>query len=239
MADDMGLPESTLRGWQSQHWTQGQHYIIVGRTTLIDEGYFESLDDLKFSTLKNFRNIWHQRWRPVFGTLTAEHITTQMIRKQLSTWEVSPKTKKNCLSFLSSVLDFADCTPNPCTPIRFRRKQKTEIDRYLPAEWSRLESRLSGENLLCFSIMRATGMRPGEVLALEWSDYDGEKISVSQQVVRCKLVDSTKTSVRRFVAVENWLRPMLDNCPTRFAGGPILINTIGTRHRSHNDFNAA
>jgi hypothetical protein len=116
MADDMGLPESTLRGWQSQHWTQGQHYIIVGRTTLIDEGYFESLDDLKFSTLKNFRNIWHQRWRPVFGTLTAEHITTQMIRKQLSTWEVSPKTKKNCLSFLSSVLDFADCTPQPLHP---------------------------------------------------------------------------------------------------------------------------
>jgi len=87
--------------------------------------------------------------------------------------------------------------------------------------------------------MRATGMRRGEVLGLEWSDYDGEKISVSKQVVRCKLADSTKTSVRRFVAVENWLRPMLDNCPTRFAGGPILINTIGTRHRSHNDFNAA
>jgi integrase len=239
MADDMGLPESTLRGWQSQHWTQGQHYIIVGRTTLIDEGYFESLDDLKFSTLKNFRNIWHQRWRPVFGTLTAEHITTQMIRKQLSTWEVSPKTKKNCLSFLSSVLDFADCTPNPCTPIRFRRKQKTEIDRYLPAEWSRLESRLSGENLLCFSIMRATGMRPGEVLALEWSDYDGEKLSVSKQVVRCQLVDSTKTSVRRSVAVEHWLRPMLDNCPIRFAGGPILVNTIGTRHCDSNDFNIA
>ena len=133
----------------------------------------------------------------------------------------------------------ADCTPNPCAPIRFRRKQKVEIDRYLPAEWNRLESRLAGENWLYFSIMRATRMRPGEVLALEWSDYDGEKISVSQQVVRCKLVDSTKTSVRRFVAVENWLRPMLDNCPTRFAGGPILINTIGTRHCSPNDFNAA
>ena len=82
-------------------------------------------------------------------------------------------------------------------------------------------------------------MRRGEVLGLEWSDYDGEKISVSKQVVRCKLADSTKTSVRRFVAVENWLRPMLDNCPTRFAGGPILINTIGTRHCDSNDFNIA
>ena len=204
----------------------------------IGEDYFESLD-AKNSTLKNFRNIWHQRWRPVFGTLTAEHITTQMIRKQLSTWDVAQKTKKNCLSVLSSVLDFADCTPNPCAPIKFRRKQKTEIDRYLPAEWNRLESRLAGENLLYFSIMRATGMRPGEVLALEWSDYDGEKISVSKQVVRCQLVDSTKTSVRRSVAVEHWLRPMLDNCPTRFAGGPILVNTIGTRHCDSNDFNIA
>ena len=204
----------------------------------IGEDYFESLD-AKNSTLKNFRNIWHQRWRPVFGTLTAEHITTQMIRKQLSTWDVAQKTKKNCLSVLSSVLDYADCTPNPCAPIKFRRKQKTEIDRYLPAEWNRLESRLAGENLLYFSIMRATGMRPGEVLALEWSDYDGEKISVSKQVVRCQLVDSTKTSVRRSVAVEHWLRPLLDNCPTRFAGGPILVNTIGTRHCDSNDFNIA
>jgi integrase len=205
----------------------------------IAEDYFESLDDLKFSTTDNYRRLWHQRWRPAFGTLTAEHITTQMIRKQLSTWDVAQKTKKNCLSVLSSVLDFADCTPNPCAPIKFRRKQKTEIDRYLPAEWNRLESRLSGENLLYFSIMRATGMRPGEVLALEWSDYDGEKLSVSKQVVRCQLVDSTKKSVRRSVAVEHWLRPMLDNCPIRFAGGPILVNTIGTRHCDSNDFNIA
>lgn len=50
---------------------------------------------------------------------------------------------------------------------------------------------------------------------------------------------STKTSVRRSVAVEHWLRPMLDNCPTRFAGGPILVNTIGTRHCDSNDFNIA
>ena len=31
MADDMGLSESTLRGWRSRHWITGQHYIIVGK----------------------------------------------------------------------------------------------------------------------------------------------------------------------------------------------------------------
>ena len=118
--------------------------------------YFESLD-AKHSTLKNFRNIWAQRWNPVFGTLTADHITTAMIRAQLSKWDVAPKTKKNGLSVLSGVLNFADCTPNPTTPITFRRKQKNDIDRYLPDEWDRLQSRLSGESLLYFSIMRATG----------------------------------------------------------------------------------
>ena len=202
----------------------------------IAEDYFESLD-AKHSTLKNFRNIWHQRWNPVFGTFTADHITTAMIRSELSKWDVAQKTKKNCLSVLSSVLNFADCTPNPTTPITFRRKQKNDIDRYLPDEWDRLQSRLSGESLLYFSIMRATGMRPGEVLALEWSDYTGEKISVSKQVVRCQLVLSTKTYVKRTVAVEQWLRPMLDNYPTRFAGSSILVNTIGTRHCDSNDLN--
>ena len=204
----------------------------------IAEDYFESLDDLKSSTTDNYRRIWAYRWGPAFGTLAVEHLTTQMIRKQLSAWDVTQKTKKNCLSVLSSVLDFADCAANPCSPIKFRRKQKAKIDRYLPAEWESLKAKLSGENLLYFSIMRATGMRPGEVLALEWSDYDGQRLSVSKQVVRCKLVDSTKTSVRRSVTVENWLRPMLDNCPTRFAGGAILVNTINTRHCSPNDFNA-
>jgi hypothetical protein len=54
-----------------------------------------------------------------------------MTGKRLSDWDVSQKTKKNCLSILSSVLDFAECNPNPAKPIKIRRKPKAEIDRYL------------------------------------------------------------------------------------------------------------
>ena len=34
VADDMGLPDSTLRGWQWRHLTRGHHYQVIGRSTL-------------------------------------------------------------------------------------------------------------------------------------------------------------------------------------------------------------
>ena len=54
-----------------------------------------------------------------------------------------PRSRENPI--YGGAVGAADCTLNPCAPIRFRRKQKVEIDRYLPAEWNRLESRLAGE----------------------------------------------------------------------------------------------
>ena len=35
-AMEHGVKASTISGWMQRHWTKGQHYHVIGRTTLID-----------------------------------------------------------------------------------------------------------------------------------------------------------------------------------------------------------
>lgn len=199
--------------------------------------YFESLD-VKASTLRSYQNIWRQHWLPRFGGLSADHVTVAKIRTALSEMAVSVKTRKNALGVLSGVLGHADVNPNPCKAIRFKRNQKAAVERYSPQEWEKLLARLEGEAEAYFALLRATGMRPGEILALEWSDYTGDHISVTKAVVRGRLVE-TKNYQRRNVYVPQWVRPLLDAYPTRFAGGPLFVNSEGNRHCDTNDLNKA
>ena len=204
----------------------------------IANSYFDSLE-VKGSTLRSYQNIWLSYWKPRFGRLSPDILTTAMIRKALSDLNVSVKTKKNALIVLSGMLRHADVNPNPCSPIRFKRGQKEPIQRYTPEEWNTLFNKLpEGEPRVYFSLLRATGLRPGEALALEWSDYSGSELSISKAVVRGALV-TTKTNVRRTVYVPQWVRPILDSHVTRFAGGHIFVNTEGGRHCDTNDLNKA
>jgi len=206
--------------------------------SVIASAYFDSLD-VKASTLRSYQNLWKQHWRPAFGTRSPASITIAMIRERFAGMDVSIKTKKNALIVLSGILRHADVNPNPCSLVRFKRSQKAPIQRYTPKEFSRVLGKLGGEAHVYFALLRATGLRPGEALALEWSDYDGEHIDVSKQVVRGRLVETTKTSVRRKVYVPQWVRPIIDGHVTRFAGGPIFVNTEGNRHCDSGDLNAA
>lgn len=205
---------------------------------MVASDYFDCLD-VKASTLRSYQNLWKQHWLPAFGSVAPMGITIAMIRERFANMEVSIKTKKNALIVLSGILRHADVNPNPCGLVRFKRSQKAQIARYTPKELGAVMARLDGEAHVYFSLLRATGLRPGEALALEWSDYDGEHIDVSKQVVRGRLVTTTKTSVRRKVYVPQWARPILDAHVTRFAGGSIFVNTEGNRHCDTGDLNAA
>ena len=76
-------------------------------------------------------------------------------------------------------------------------------------------------------------------MGLEWTDYDGEYLNVSKQIVRRRMVNSTKTSVRRRVYVPTWVRPILDNHTTRFKRSNIFLNSFGEFYKDTDDFNEA
>jgi integrase len=162
-----------------------------------------------------------------------------MILERLVSFDITPKTKRNAVAVLASTLRYADVSPNPCDNIRIKRGQKPPILRYRPEEVAQLLSKLNGAPLAYFTIMAATGMRPGEILALEWPDWNGERLSVSKQIVRRRLVKTTKTSVRRTVYVPQWARQTINEQPTRFSGSYIFQNATGSHHLDTDVFNSA
>lgn len=204
---------------------------------LVADSYFDTLD-VKRSTLRSYENLYKTYWSR-WQTYTPDHISTLMIRQRLSEFDVSNKTKRNALGVLSAILRHADVNPNPCSPIRLKRNQRPPVQRYGVEEVSTLLSHLDGEAKVYFTLMASTGMRPGEMLALEWSDWDGGRLDVSKQVVRRRLIQSTKTSVRRRVLVPEPARSALNGHTTRFKGGYVFQNTQGTFHCDTDVFNGA
>ena len=194
--------------------------------------------DAKRSSMRSAENIWKNYWAQ-WNELAPQAITTAGIRQVLMERDISPKTRKNVLGVLSAVLTHGEVYPNPCASIRIKRGQKAPVARYSLSEVDALLNKLSGEAKVYFTVMVATGMRPGEILALQWSDWDGERLDVSKQIVRRRLTNSTKTSVRRRVFVPSWARSVLNGHTTRFKGGHVFQNENGQHHKDTDKFNLA
>lgn len=184
-------------------------------------------------------------WMPDFGARLVTDITTAEIREVLAGMGVKFKTQQNRLQPLRGVLDHAGITPNPAKGITWprskRKGQKERVERYRPAErqaliehldaltdrYTGVKAHWAAQARVYFPLLFATGLRPGEALGLNWTDYDGEFLNVESQRSDSQEKDSTKTGERRTVYVPQWVRGRLDSHPTRFAGGAIFIGVKG------------
>lgn len=77
LAEQMGLPDSTLRGWQARHWQRGQHYIIVGKTTLLNPDEVQLWLDAKAQQQKASTNTLDHTES---GSRTAARRTQRLIQ---------------------------------------------------------------------------------------------------------------------------------------------------------------
>lgn len=215
------------------------------------------LDSLQVDpdTRQWYVNILNSKWMPHFAHATVGHITEGAIKSALASFGVKVKTQKNYLGPLRLVLDHAGVRPNPAQGIKWPRKktqgEKPEVYKFEPEERQRVIAALDAisekaEALhqkaprrrysahwaatarVFFPLLFATGMRPGEALALRWQDYDGETVFVGATHTRNKRKDQTKTGVSRRVYVPKWVRPRLEQHPTRFKGGAVFVNSQGT-----------
>jgi integrase len=85
--------------------------------------------------------------------------------------------------------------------------------------------KLSGAARVYFSIMLETGMRPSEILALKWEDYDGESIHVSKSIVWRKIKSCTKNHEVREVHVSSVLKKALGQHTTQLQKSYIFLNS--------------
>jgi integrase len=89
---------------------------------------------------------------------------------------------------------------------------------------------------LYFRTAFATGMRSGELIALEWSQYQGDSLRVHQSRVRGRRKD-TKTHRERRVYLPTWLTAELDAHGTRPAQGAIFLNQYGRAYQKPDKLN--
>lgn len=204
----------------------------------VAQQYIDTLD-AKRSTHMSYEHAINKKWMPVFAGWPVAAITAAKIRSTLMGFPVSNKTRKNLLIPLRGILDYAQVHPNPAAGIRLKRSQKPEVDRYTPGQRAALMASLRGQAAVYFAVLFGCGLRPGEALGLDWSDYDGEYLDVSKQITRRRLEPSTKTSMRRRVYVPKWVREYLNGHTTRFKKGYIFQNTKGGPHLDTDVFNGA
>lgn len=196
--------------------------------------YLETLE-ARDNTIIEYHRIINGWWAPELGHYPIDEITGAKIKKVLAKMPVSTKTKRNRLIPLFGVFKYAEINP---PTIRLKKAAKNRVLRYSPQERENLLEKLGGDSRTYFALLFATGLRPGEALALEWSDYDGEYLNVTKSISKRRL-GPTKTGVTRRVYVPSRVRPALNEHHTRFAGGYIFTNSNDGPCLDTDIFNAA
>lgn len=190
---------------------------------------------------KGHLNIY---WMPDLGNRPIDDIAyADLIVTAQRFDRLAPKTRKNIISSARSVFALAVQSDyiktNPAAQFGRIKAQSKEIDPFTREERDAILDRLKGNMRLFYAIRFYCGLRPGEVIALEWNDYDGETFNVERQVIDGKLRTSTKTHQRRRVLVPEYVRSLLREHPTRFAKGRILVNRFGHPYRTYYRFSRA
>lgn len=211
-----------------------------GKRTFQDlaQRYLNTLD-IDEQSVKGYTNILNRYWNVEFYGWPIDEIKTSHIKDVLGSLELSQKTKKNILIPLSGVFGYAGIIPNPASGVGFGKRKKAPIERYRPEERGKVLSKLSGQDRVYFSLLFATGLRPGEACALTWADWDGDQLWIAKQITKGKHKERTKTFVDRRVYVPKWVRPLLLQHTTRFDGGHIFKNTQGNPYSQTRYLNRA
>lgn len=136
---------------------------------------------IKETTVGKYRHLYEPHIKPMLGAMMLSDIKTSCVKDFIADLEsnYSRETVKAIKSLLSRILESAVedeyIHKNPCN-FHLRRVEKKHKLPATRAEIRRL-IRVSQEDRLGIFVPIAanTGMRMGEVLALEWSDFDFKK----------------------------------------------------------------
>ena len=107
------------------------------------------------------------------------------------------------------MLDFADVDPNPARDARVRlpREEHVPVDPPCATDVDTIIAKVPPRWRLPLRVLEQTGMRVGELHALEWGDVD-------EQGSRFRIKAGKTAAARRWVAVPEWLmEEIAETCP--------------------------
>jgi integrase len=189
-------------------------YVEIKPTTFqaYAERWLAGLSDLKPSTRRAYGSMLTYQLIPAFGELALTALTVDDVNAWLRSREgtLRIKTLQNNLGLLHKILEDAReggyLVTNRLSrsralrrPRALREDDETEIEILAPAEINRLLDAVPPEWSPLFFVAVCTGVRLGELLALQWGDLDegGHRLYVRRTAYRGAFyVPKTKRSRR-------------------------------------------
>lgn len=141
------------------------------------------------NTLVGYKGYMRNHLLPFFGEIPVSRITPNLLQKyiNLKSEKYTTKTISEHLNLLRPIFDAAVedgiLAFNPCNSPRLKMvgRKSTKIAAYTEEEFKELENllpNLQGTSKLFLALSLYTGMRQGEMFALQWEDIDLEHVCI-------------------------------------------------------------
>jgi len=222
----------------SEHFPKSRRAKLFGETESIPIS--DALDrylDSKFrscepSSYRTYKSAVEQHLRPTFGALPISELTTGAVQEWIAGLTISNKRINNVLIPLRGICAdaFIDglIPRDPMARIRNLSHRAKEPDPFSFDEVEAILAATKGQVKNLFQFAFFTGLRTGELIAIEWSDIDLEKkiAHIRRSVVLGQEKRPKTASGERDVIL---LPPALESLKaqqplTRFKGGRVFYN---------------
>lgn len=201
------------------------------------------------STRSSKRQYLNSTWLPALGDMRIKDITVKDVRlaDKRHAWGGKGTHRTNVRGILIGVLQLAVENDyiqfNPAHKIKPHSVQGTKLDPFTPEEKENILAELSGQAYVFYAIAFDAGLRTGEILGLQRSDFRNGEIHVQRAMVRTKIVD-VKTDKARGVFCTPRILEAIRQLPTNLNGhmwvNPVKGNQITVAHNYFNErWNAA
>ncbi len=190
--------------------------------------------EVTHSTLLDYQSAYNAHWLQ-WDHVPINKIKLTELQRELSGKNLSKKRQKNVVSVLRRIFDCAVGEALETNPIdRWELKWSKTDERPGPDPYSAKDQALLLKHLSTskdltpyrfFLMAFGSGMRTGELLAARWENYSTPLLQVSQQVVRRRLVNHTKTGLTRSVILTPTACDMLESTAPHSRKGFIFLNT--------------
>lgn len=157
------------------------------------EGYEKSV---AHSTLESYGKAIKKHLKPVFGHIPIKDLTATQVRAWIASLGISNKSINNALTPLRAVMAdaFGDgvISRNPMDRVKALAVRTREPEPFTPDEVSKILANLDGQSKNLYQFAIWTGLRPSELIALQWGDIGDDSVRVRRALVR-RQVKETKT----------------------------------------------
>lgn len=167
-------------------------------------------------TISDYKKIFEGEILPFFKTTSIQDLTPMDVNRFLKHLEQNGKKNysRKYYQQLNEIGQYAlhlgYISINPCSQVEAPKQAQKEAQTYEPEECRKIIAALNAYRLTewraFFMISLYTGMRPGEVIGLNWTDLDGDTITVQAGSVQLKGEHTkrtdrpkTKKSVRKIL----------------------------------------